>query len=111
MNGCETLGNLWDHWNECGKNVPETHGIYKIILPAEMELRFVERIEGHPAADTYDVETLTDKYKQSGYSKLLYVGKAGGRRGLRQRIRQYLLYGFGGYGYWFRDDDFWNLEE
>ena len=96
MNGCETLGNLWDHWNECGKNVPETHGIYKIILPAEMELRFVERIEGHPAADTYDVETLTDKYKQSGYSKLLYVGKAGGRRGLRQRIRQYLLYGFGG---------------
>lgn len=29
MNGCETLGNLWDHWNECGKNVPETHGVYK----------------------------------------------------------------------------------
>ena len=93
MNGCETLGNLWDHWNECGKNVPETHGIYKIILPAEMELRFVERIEGHPAADTYDVGALTDKYKQSGCSKLLYVGKAEGRRGLRQRIRQYLLYG------------------
>ena len=78
MNGCETLGNLWDHWNECGKNVPETHGVYKIILPAEMELRFVEGIEGHPVADTYDVETLTDKYKQSGYSKLLYVEGGGG---------------------------------
>lgn len=95
MNGCETLGNLWDHWNECGKNVPETHGVYKIILPAEMELRFVEGIEGHPVADTYDVETLTDKYKQSGYSKLLYVGKAGGRRGLRQRIRHIAMYARG----------------
>lgn len=44
MNGCETLGNLWDHWNECGKNVPETHGVYKIILPAEMELRLLKEL-------------------------------------------------------------------
>lgn len=95
MRGYETLWNLWNHWDEYKKNIPETRGIYRIVLPEGMHAVFSAEIKGHPVADAYDVGLLENKYEQTGCSELLYIGKAGGRRGLRQRIRQYLLYGFG----------------
>lgn len=95
MRGYETLWNLWNHWDEYKKNIPETRGIYRIVLPEGMQVAFSAEIKGHPVADAYDVGLLERKYEQTGCSELLYIGKAGGRRGLRQRIRQYLLYGFG----------------
>ena len=94
MNGCETLENLWCNWDKCKKLIPPTRGIYRIVAPIEMTISFSPEINGHPIADAYDVSVLENKYEKANHPHLLYIGKAEGEKGLRQRIRQYLLYGF-----------------
>lgn len=57
-----------------------------------MEIAFKEAIDNHPG-DAYRVEDLEAKRVPSD---ILYVGKANGKRGLFQRLRQYMRYGFDG---------------
>lgn len=85
----KTLKELWDNYSE----LPAEHGIYRILIPNGMEITFKERIENHPD-DAYLVPKLQEKYEKSRTSGILYIGKASGRRGLRQRLGQYLRYGF-----------------
>lgn len=85
----KTLKELWnDH-----SDLPTEPGIYRILIPDGMEITFKERIENHPN-DAYLIPKLQEKYDKSRASGILYIGKAGGRRGLRQRLGQYLRYGF-----------------
>lgn len=94
MKGCETLENLWCNWGKYKKLIPPTRGIYQIVAPSGMSIYFSPEIKGHPATDAYDVSVLENKYEKANHPHLLYIGKAEGAEGLRQRIRQYLLYGF-----------------
>lgn len=58
-----------------------------------MEVTFKEIIDNHPGT-AYPIERLEAKRVPS--SDILYIGKANGEKGLFQRLRQYMRYGFGG---------------
>ena len=95
--GEATLAELWDDF--CGqKDIEEPHlvpakkGIYCIRVPAGMRIVFKDAIDNHPG-DAYRVEYLETKRVPSD---ILYIGKANGKSGLFQRLRQYMRYGFDG---------------
>ena len=79
-------------------DVPSAPGVYWIVTPKEtegMEIRFgpPDPKDAHMAR--YQPENLQQIYEENA-SPILYIGKAGGRGGLRQRLRQYrntLFYG------------------
>lgn len=75
------------------EGVPDTPGIYRILAPEEMNIRF-ENSSANKSAPLYPVEILEEKYRACHEKRLLYIGKANGERGLRQRIRQYMKYGW-----------------
>ena len=94
--GEATLAELWDDF--CGQKdfedphpVPAKKGVYCIRIPAGMEVTFKDTIDNHPGA-AYPIESLESKRVSSD---ILYIGKASGKRGLFQRLRQYMRYGFG----------------
>lgn len=85
-----TLNELWNNLSD----IPTARGIYRILLPADLEIVFQDEISNHPG-DAYPIEALQDKYGKSKSSNILYIGKANGKRGLHQRLGQYMRYGFG----------------
>ena len=85
-----TLNELWNNLSD----IPTARGIYRILLPADLEIVFQDEISNHPG-DAYPIEALQDKYGKSKSSNILYIGKANGKRGLHQRFGQYMRYGFG----------------
>ena len=94
--GEATLAELWDDF--CRQKdfedpllVPAKKGVYCIRIPAGMEVAFKDTIDNHPGA-AYPIERLEAKRVPS--SGILYIGKANGEKGLFQRLRQYLRYGF-----------------
>lgn len=96
--GEATLTELWDDF--CRQKdfedpllVPAKKGVYCIRIPAGMEVTFKDTIDNHPGA-AYPIERLEAKRIPS--SGILYIGKANGKRGLFQRLRQYMRYGFDG---------------
>ena len=91
MDGRKTLAELYNNLT----GVPCEHGVYQIVLPKGMTIAFSEKIAGHPD-DAYAVAELEQRYAKLKFSAVLYIGKAGGRRGLNQRLRQYMHYGFSG---------------
>lgn len=56
-----------------------------------MAVTFKGTIDNHPGA-AYPIESLEAKCVPS--SDILYIGKANGEKGLFQRLRQYMRYGF-----------------
>ena len=58
-----------------------------------MTIRFTEHTYNH-SAKLYPVEKLSSKYKDCKNQKILYIGKADGKKGLRQRLKQYMNYGW-----------------
>ena len=95
LGGKATLAELWDDFckhDPCRKSylVPPQKGIYCIYAPLGMEINFKDTIDNHPG-DAYRVEDLESKRVSSD---ILYIGKASGKRGLFQRLRQYMRYGF-----------------
>ena len=95
--GEATLAELWGDFRKQGPRkepylVPTVKGIYCIRVPAGMEITFKDAIDNHPG-DAYRVEDLEAKLVPSD---ILYIGKANGKRGLFQRLRQYMRYGFDG---------------
>lgn len=82
--------------------VPEERGVYFICAPPGKKIIF----ENHfwtPAKDPrrstpYPAEVLEQKYVRQGRPCLLYIGKASGKKGLRQRLRQYIRHGWGEIG-------------
>ena len=84
--------------SDCAQ-VPEERGVYFICIPPEKEVAFQPffwRPARNPNQSTpYPVETLEKKYMCQGCPCLLYIGKADGQKGLRQRLRQYIRHGWG----------------
>ena len=94
--GEATLAELWDDF--CRQKdfedpllVPAKKGVYCIRIPAGMEVAFKDTIDNHPGV-AYPIERLEAKRVPS--SGILYIGKANGEKGLFQRLRQYMRYGF-----------------
>ena len=90
--GEATLAELWDDF--CRQKdfedpllVPAKKGVYCIRIPAGMEVAFKDTIDNHPGT-AYLIESL--EAKRVPASDILYIGKANGKRGLFQRLRQYL---------------------
>lgn len=79
--------------NDC-KSVPEEPGVYWVLAPEGMPIRFSE-CDYRPEAKIYPARLLWEKYERCVDRKTLYIGKAEGKRGLRQRLRQYMDYGQG----------------
>lgn len=78
----------------CGCScVPEVSGIYRVLRPEGMTIRFTEHMYNR-SAKLYPAEKLSRKYMNCADQEILYIGKADGRRGLRQRIKQYIDYGW-----------------
>ena len=59
-----------------------------------MAIRFSEQ-EYRPKAKIYPAKKLQEKYEGCADQSILYIGKAEGKRGLRQRLKQYMDYGRG----------------
>ena len=76
------------------QSIPNDSGVYQILVPSGMSIRFTEQQYNH-FAPLYTAEKLADKYAQCTDKEILYIGKAAGRNGLRQRLRQYMKYGWG----------------
>lgn len=74
-------------------DIPSVPGIYFIWLPDGMEIQFTDQVANHHAP-LYPIDILCDKYMSSKEKRLLYIGKASGKKGLCQRIRQYVKYGW-----------------
>ena len=79
--------------NDC-HSVPEVPGVYWVFVPEGMPIRFSEQ-EYRPKAKIYPAKKLQEKYEGCADQSILYIGKAEGRRGLRQRLKQYMDYGRG----------------
>lgn len=79
--------------NHC-RSIPDTPGIYWIFAPEGMPVLFHER-EYHPKAQIYPLEKLHNKFALCTEHKTLYIGKAEGKRGLQQRLKQYMDYSQG----------------
>lgn len=85
-----TLQTLYNCGCSC---VPEASGIYRVLRPEGMTVRFTEHIYNR-SAKLYPAEKLSGKYMACADQEVLYIGKANGRKGLRQRIKQYIHYGW-----------------
>ena len=78
----------------CGCScVPEASGVYRVLRPEGMTIRFTEHMYNR-SAKLYPAEKLSRKYMDCADQEILYIGKADGRKGLRQRIKQYIDYGW-----------------
>lgn len=78
----------------CGCSmIPEEQGVYWVLVPEGMPIQFQEE-QYNPAAALYAREELIEKYKSCVEKEILYIGKAAGKKGLRQRLKQYLNFGW-----------------
>lgn len=73
--------------------IPDVPGVYWVLAPEGLPIRF-EASAPNLAAPLYPVDVLTPKYADCSDKQILYIGKAGGKKGLRQRLRQYMKYGW-----------------
>lgn len=85
-----TLQTLYRCGCDC---IPEAPGIYRVLRPEGMSIHFTEHTYNH-SAKLYPVEKLSSKYRDCKDQEVLYIGKADGKKGLRQRLKQYMNYGW-----------------
>ncbi len=76
------------------EEIPTEKGIYQVLVPEGMEIHFMET-SPNPSVEPYKKQCLEEKYAKCHDKTLLYIGKANGKNGLKQRIRQYMHFGFG----------------
>jgi len=80
-------------------NIPKKKGIYIVKKSKEMNIEFSLETtaikEYGNRSMIYDPDVLQSKFEKSD-EEILYIGKAGGENNkLKQRIRQYVRYGYG----------------
>ena len=73
--------------------IPDAPGVYWVLAPEGIPIQFSSTALNH-AAPLYPVDTLTQKYAECQDKQILYIGKADGKKGLRQRLQQYMRYGW-----------------
>lgn len=64
-------------------SVPLGHGVYVVLRPVDLQARFLEKSLG-PKLRAYDLDELESRWISQ--AETVYIGKAGGRRGLRGRL-------------------------
>lgn len=78
-------------------NNPTDSGIYVIDVPKGFQVKFINATTAidvfNGRSMLYPAEELQEKYEQSD-KRRLYIGKAAGENGLRQRLRQMTQYGW-----------------
>lgn len=79
--------------NNC-QSIPDVPGVYWVLVPEGMTISFTEKVFNKHAS-LYPTERLLTKYKKCTEREVLYIGKAEGVGGLRQRLKQYMKYGQG----------------
>lgn len=72
--------------------IPDKPGIYQVIVPEELIVFFSAEVL-NSTAPAYPVDKLSEKYARCIDKSIVYIGKANGRNGLKQRIQQYMNYG------------------
>lgn len=80
------------YYSNCSA-IPDKPGIYFILAPKDMEIRFLPTAK-NPRAPFYKVNVLQEKYALCKDREILYIGKASGQKGLKQRLQQYMRYGW-----------------
>ncbi|MCX7749212.1 MAG: hypothetical protein N2645_20305 [Clostridia bacterium] len=85
-------------YNDGCSEIPNKKGIYIVIAPDTFCVKFTDQTTAincfRVSNLLYPVENLKTKFEKTD-KRTLYIGKAGGvRNKLRQRIRQYIRYGF-----------------
>lgn len=89
----ERLCSLKDLYDTSCAEIPDQTGVYFVLVPQGMDIRFRSTaVNCH--APFYGENILRDKYRKCGNKTVLYIGKASGKKGLRQRLRQYMKYGW-----------------
>lgn len=73
--------------------LPCRPGIYRVLVPEKVPVSFIESPR-NSSAESYPSALLEQKYNQCADKSVLYIGKANGRGGLRQRVQQYIKYGW-----------------
>lgn len=75
------------------QGIPGVSGIYWVLAPEGLPIQF-EPTALNPAAPLYPVDVLMQKHAACKDKRILYIGKASGKKGLRQRLQQYMKYGW-----------------
>ena len=79
--------------------IPTKEGIYWIRVPREFQVCFLDTKTAmkyfRGKEMLYPQEKLVDKYVNLKEKEILYIGKASAKKGLKQRICQYIKYGYG----------------
>ena len=81
------------HRTKC-RALPCQPGVYRVLVPEKLPISFTEN-SNNSCAKSYPAAVLEQKYAQCTDKTVLYIGKASGRGGLRQRVLQYVKYGWG----------------
>lgn len=79
-------------------DIPTEKGIYIVKIPYGFNLKFLDSTTSFSHLNSksllYDVPLLEEKYFRLIDKDILYIGKAACKKGLQQRIRQYINYGY-----------------
>lgn len=89
-NAATTLETLYR--SSC-QGIPDAPGVYWVLAPEGLPIQF-EPAALNRSAPLYPVDLLMQKYAACKDKRILYIGKASGKKGLRQRLRQYMKYGW-----------------
>lgn len=70
------------------RDIPDTPGVYWVVVPDGKQVTFGPALPEDNGLAHYQPENLQSIYDKNA-SPILYIGKANGKGGLRQRLRQY----------------------
>ncbi len=90
------------------KKIPDSNGYYIVYMPEDFEIKLKSKTDaiesyvkkGKTTDLVYPLDVLKSKLEaiqsipDEEYRNILYIGKAEGENGLRQRITQFVAYGF-----------------
>ena len=82
-----------DLYKQNCSSIPKCPGVYRVTCIGQPVLAVNEK-SSNDSALLYDAAILCSKYNQCKDKKVLYIGKANGKNGLQQRLKQYVLYGY-----------------
>ena len=78
--------------------IPTKKGIYIVKIPGDFTVKFLDKTTAITDFESkkllYDIEILKNKYSGLQDKNILYIGKAACKKGLRQRISQFINYGY-----------------
>lgn len=95
-------------------DIPSHPGIYVVYLPDGLTPSFTASAGRAKYAEPIERHVLRDKWRRitaNGSTDILYIGKGGGQRGLRQRVSQLIRFGAGLYPNHKGGEWLWQVEQ